>query len=89
MKEMAKQRLPCGYFKALKKCTFKAEDRAEVFLTIIYPVSSSRSAQQKMVEWTGLELSVGYGIVRDKDGTIGVDNINDGFRFTVMLPIVY
>jgi len=37
---------------------------------------------------TGLGLSVGYGVVRDMNETIVAENINDGIRFTITLPIV-
>ena len=37
---------------------------------------------------TGLGLSVGYGIIRDMKGTITAENINDGARFTIILPRV-
>jgi PAS domain S-box-containing protein len=36
---------------------------------------------------TGLGLSVSYGIVRDMNGTITAENIDDGARFTITLPI--
>jgi PAS domain S-box-containing protein len=35
---------------------------------------------------TGLGLSVSYGIVREMNGTIAAENINDGARFTITLP---
>jgi PAS domain S-box-containing protein len=41
-----------------------------------------------MGKGTGLGLSVGYGIIRDAGGTIAAENINDGARFTITLPIV-
>ena len=35
---------------------------------------------------TGLGLSVGYGFIRDMNGTIAAENIDDGARFTITLP---
>jgi PAS domain S-box-containing protein len=43
---------------------------------------------KEMGKGTGLGLSVAYGIVRDMHGTLVVDNINGGARFTITLPIV-
>jgi PAS domain S-box-containing protein len=43
---------------------------------------------KKMGKGTGLGLSVSYGIARDMNGTIVAENIGDGARFTVTLPIV-
>jgi C4-dicarboxylate-specific signal transduction histidine kinase len=43
---------------------------------------------KEMGKGTGLGLSVSYGIVRDMNGTIVAENINDGVRFTITLPIV-
>jgi len=43
---------------------------------------------KEMGKGTGLGLSVSYGIVRDMYGTIVVENIDHGARFTVTLPIV-
>jgi signal transduction histidine kinase len=43
---------------------------------------------KKMGEGTGLGLSVSYGIIHDMNGTIIAENINDGARFTITLPIV-
>jgi PAS domain S-box-containing protein len=37
---------------------------------------------------TGLGLSVSYGIVRDMKGTIIAENIDDGARFTITLPML-
>jgi len=37
---------------------------------------------------TGLGLSVSYGIVRDMNGTIVAENIAEGARFTITLPMV-
>ena len=37
---------------------------------------------------TGLGLSVGYGIIRDMNGTIIAENIDNGARFTITLPKV-
>ena len=42
---------------------------------------------KEMSKGTGLGLSVGYGIIRDMNGTIAVENIDDGARFTITLPI--
>jgi PAS domain S-box-containing protein len=36
----------------------------------------------------GLGLSVSYGIIRDLNGTIVAENINDGARLTITLPII-
>ena len=41
---------------------------------------------KEMGKGTGLGLSVGYGIIRDMEGTITAENINDGARFTITLP---
>ena len=41
-----------------------------------------------MGKGTGLGLSVGYGIIRDMNGTIAAENINDGACFTITLPSV-
>ena len=35
---------------------------------------------------TGLGLSVGYGIIRDMNGTIVAENIDDGAQFTITMP---
>ncbi|MFT6436197.1 MAG: PAS domain S-box-containing protein [Candidatus Azotimanducaceae bacterium] len=43
---------------------------------------------KEMGKGTGLGLSVGYGIVREMNGTIVADNINGGARFTITLPSV-
>jgi C4-dicarboxylate-specific signal transduction histidine kinase len=43
---------------------------------------------KEMGKGTGLGLSVGYGIIRDMNGTIDVENIDDGARFTITLPTV-
>jgi C4-dicarboxylate-specific signal transduction histidine kinase len=40
-----------------------------------------------MGKGTGLGLSVSYGIIRDMNGTISAENIDDGVRFTITLPI--
>jgi PAS domain S-box-containing protein len=37
---------------------------------------------------TGLGLSVSYGIIRDMNGTIVAENINDGAQFTITFPDV-
>ena len=42
---------------------------------------------KEMGKGTGLGLSVGYGIIRDMEGTITAENINDGARFTITLPL--
>ncbi|MCH8888694.1 MAG: PAS domain S-box protein, partial [SAR324 cluster bacterium] len=36
---------------------------------------------------TGLGLSVSYGIIHDMGGTIEAENIGDGARFTISLPV--
>ncbi|MFT5335777.1 MAG: C4-dicarboxylate-specific signal transduction histidine kinase, partial [Halioglobus sp.] len=41
----------------------------------------------QMGKGTGLGLSVSYGIVRDMKGTIAAENIGDGARFTITLPM--
>jgi C4-dicarboxylate-specific signal transduction histidine kinase len=41
---------------------------------------------KEMGKGTGLGLSVGYGIIRDMDGSIEAENIDDGARFTIALP---
>jgi C4-dicarboxylate-specific signal transduction histidine kinase len=41
-----------------------------------------------MGKGTGLGLSVSYGIIRDMNGTIAAENIDDGVRFTITLPIL-
>jgi PAS domain S-box-containing protein len=43
---------------------------------------------KEMGKGTGLGLSVSFGIVRDMNGTIVAENIGDGARFTITLPIV-
>ncbi len=43
---------------------------------------------KEMGKGTGLGLSVSYGIVRDIYGTIVAENVDDGARFTITLPIV-
>jgi C4-dicarboxylate-specific signal transduction histidine kinase len=40
-----------------------------------------------MGKGTGLGLSVSYGIIRDMNGTIIAENVDDGARFTITLPI--
>ncbi|MFT5550348.1 MAG: PAS domain S-box-containing protein [Candidatus Azotimanducaceae bacterium] len=42
---------------------------------------------KEMGKGTGLGLSVSYGIVHDMNGTIAAENIDDGARFTITLPI--
>ncbi|MFT4713691.1 MAG: PAS domain S-box-containing protein [Candidatus Azotimanducaceae bacterium] len=42
---------------------------------------------KEMGKGTGLGLSVSYGIVRDMDGAIRAENIENGARFTITLPI--
>jgi PAS domain S-box-containing protein len=41
---------------------------------------------KEMGKGTGLGLSVSYGIIRDMNGTIIAENIEDGARFTITLP---
>jgi len=43
---------------------------------------------KEMGKGTGLGLSVSFGMIRDMNGTIAAENIGDGVRFTVTLPIV-
>ena len=43
---------------------------------------------KEMGKGTGLGLSVSYGIINDMNGTIVVDNIDGGARFTITLPSV-
>ena len=42
---------------------------------------------KEMSKGTGLGLSVSYGIIRDMKGSIAAENINDGARFTITLPL--
>jgi PAS domain S-box-containing protein len=42
---------------------------------------------KEMGKGTGLGLSVSYGIVRDMKGTIIAENVDDGARFTITLPM--
>jgi PAS domain S-box-containing protein len=42
---------------------------------------------KEMGKGTGLGLSVSYGIVRDMNGSIIAENIHNGARFTITLPI--
>ena len=41
---------------------------------------------KEMGKGTGLGLSVGYGIIRDMEGTIAAENMDDGARVTITLP---
>jgi C4-dicarboxylate-specific signal transduction histidine kinase len=43
---------------------------------------------KEMGKGTGLGLSVSYGIIREMNGTIVAENIDDGTRFTINLPII-
>jgi C4-dicarboxylate-specific signal transduction histidine kinase len=43
---------------------------------------------KEMGKGTGLGLSVGYGIIRDMNGTIVAENIDNGARFKILLPSV-
>jgi C4-dicarboxylate-specific signal transduction histidine kinase len=43
---------------------------------------------KEMGKGTGLGLSVSYGIIRDMNGTIVVENIDNGARFKILLPCV-
>jgi PAS domain S-box-containing protein len=42
---------------------------------------------KQMGKGTGLGLSLSYGIVRDMQGTIAAENLGDGARFTITLPM--
>ena len=42
---------------------------------------------KEMGKGTGLGLSVGYGIIRDMNGTISAENMDDGARLTITLPL--
>ncbi|MFT7675047.1 MAG: PAS domain S-box-containing protein [Gammaproteobacteria bacterium] len=44
---------------------------------------------KEMGKGTGLGLSVSYGIIRDMDGAIRAENIDDGARFTITLPVAH
>jgi PAS domain S-box-containing protein len=44
---------------------------------------------KKLGQGTGLGLSVSYGIIRDMDGAIRAENIDDGARFTITLPLAH
>jgi C4-dicarboxylate-specific signal transduction histidine kinase len=39
-----------------------------------------------MGKGTGLGLSVGYGIIRDINGTLVAENVDGGARFTITFP---
>jgi PAS domain S-box-containing protein len=56
----------------------------DVLLRIFEPFYTTKD----MGKGTGLGLSVSYGIVRDMNGTIVAENIGDGARFTITLPMV-
>jgi C4-dicarboxylate-specific signal transduction histidine kinase len=43
---------------------------------------------KEMGKGTGLGLSISYGIIRDMNGIIVADNIGNGARFEITLPIV-
>jgi C4-dicarboxylate-specific signal transduction histidine kinase len=43
---------------------------------------------KNMGKGTGLGLSVSYGIIQGMKGTIAAENIDDGARFTITLPII-
>jgi PAS domain S-box-containing protein len=57
---------------------------ADVLHRIFEPFYTTK----EMGRGTGLGLSVSYGIVRDMQGTIVAENIDDGARFTITVPIV-
>jgi signal transduction histidine kinase len=42
---------------------------------------------KEMGKGTGLGLSVSYGIIRDMNGTIVAENLDNGARFTITVPI--
>jgi PAS domain S-box-containing protein len=56
---------------------------ADVLQRIFEPFYTTK----EMGKGTGLGLSVSYGIVRDMNGTIAAENIDDGARFTITLPM--
>jgi PAS domain S-box-containing protein len=43
---------------------------------------------KEMGKGTGLGLSVSFGIIRDMGGNLRVDNIDDGAKFTITLPVM-
>jgi PAS domain S-box-containing protein len=56
---------------------------ADVLPRIFEPFYTTK----EMGRGTGLGLSVSYGIVRDMKGTIAAENIGDGARLTITLPM--
>jgi PAS domain S-box-containing protein len=56
---------------------------ADVLQRIFEPFYTTK----EMGKGTGLGLSVSYGIVRDMNGTIAAENIDDGALFTITLPM--
>ncbi|MFT6117446.1 MAG: PAS domain S-box-containing protein [Candidatus Azotimanducaceae bacterium] len=56
----------------------------DVLQRIFEPFFTTKS----MERGTGLGLSVSYGIIQDMKGTIAAENIDDGARFTITLPII-
>jgi C4-dicarboxylate-specific signal transduction histidine kinase len=56
----------------------------EILTRIFEPFFTTK----EMGKGTGLGLSVGYGIIRDMNGTIVVENIDNGARFKILLPSV-
>jgi PAS domain S-box-containing protein len=58
---------------------------ADVLPRIFEPFYTTK----KLGQGTGLGLSVSYGIVRDMDGAIRAENIGDGARFTITLPVAH
>ncbi len=57
---------------------------SDVMQRIFEPFFTTKS----MDRGTGLGLSVSYGIIQDMKGTIAAENIDDGARFTITLPII-
>jgi PAS domain S-box-containing protein len=56
----------------------------DVLQRIFEPFFTTKS----MERGTGLGLSVSYGIIQGMKGTIAAENIDDGARFTITLPII-
>jgi signal transduction histidine kinase len=60
----------------------------EMLPEMIYRIFEPFYTTKVMGKGTGLGLSLSYGIVRDMDGTIVAENIGEGARFTITLPII-